>query len=97
VAIGDVKYKLAGSEWFRADLYEVVAFAVEFGTPHASIVTFKRPGQNGLADVQIGHVRVTQLTWPAEDGIAPESAAEALADDVQAWLVSTSETVELAA
>lgn len=30
VAVGDVKYKLAGGDWDRSDLYQVVAFATAF-------------------------------------------------------------------
>lgn len=84
--VGDVKYKLAQDEWQRSDLYEIVAFAAGLKTEHAAILTFREPQQQPLPAVQVGEIRVRQLSWLATDALTPAAAASGLVSEVLAWL-----------
>lgn len=59
VAVGDVKYKLAGTEWNRADLYQSVAFAAAHRARHAAVVTFQTPGTGTAPSFQVGEISVS--------------------------------------
>ena len=50
-AVGDVKYRLAGADWSRPDLYQAIAFAEAFGTDDAIVVNFGHSTVHALADV----------------------------------------------
>jgi len=85
-AIGDVKYKLAGGEWDRGDLYQVVAFAAAFRVTEAILVRFRRSDVTPLPDVRVGDIRVRELTWLADPQDPAAASAAALAADIDAWL-----------
>ena len=72
LGVGDVKYKLASGDWRRADLYQVVAFATGFGVSNALMVDFNRFGTRNAPTLQIGGVKATNISWPAEDAIDPD-------------------------
>ena len=42
--VGDIKYKLGRSEWKRADLYQVVAFAAAYRVPRCGLIGFSADG-----------------------------------------------------
>ena len=48
-AIADVKYKWTDKDWVRSDLYQTVAFAVEYRTNVAALVGFRR-SESGTRD-----------------------------------------------
>lgn len=85
-AIGDVKYKMSGGEWDRADLYEVIAFAEAYRAAQALIVRFRTPGVPTLADLVVGAKAIREITWMADASVHPVDAANAVADEVAHWL-----------
>jgi 5-methylcytosine-specific restriction endonuclease McrBC regulatory subunit McrC len=86
-AVADVKYKIAGADWVRSDLYQAVAFATGYRTERAAIVTFGDP-HSALAPLQVGDVTVTHLLWPNDARVAPAEAADTLAIQVASWLAA---------
>jgi 5-methylcytosine-specific restriction endonuclease McrBC regulatory subunit McrC len=86
-AIGDVKYKLGGLEWNRADLYEVVAFAAGFRVDRAVMILFSEPGHEALPPTRIGDHLVTQVCWPADTSLTPDGAAKRFAERLRAWFL----------
>ncbi len=84
--VGDVKYKLASSDWRRTDLYQVVAFATGFAVSNALMVDFNRSGTRNAPTLQIGDVTATNVSWPAEDAIDPNEAAMSLCSLVDDWI-----------
>jgi 5-methylcytosine-specific restriction enzyme subunit McrC len=85
-AIADVKYKLAGARWTRADLYEVVAFAEAAGSARAAIVGFRRPGDPQPPEVGVGETTVRYLGWDANEAVEPELVADDVASAFANWL-----------
>jgi hypothetical protein len=86
VAIGDVKYKLQGKDWRRADLYQVVSFATGYRVWHASVVTFSLASSPAVPPVRVGDVAVRTITWDCSPNSTPESSAESLLEQARAWL-----------
>ena len=84
-AIGDVKYKLSGAAWNRADLYEVVAFATAFRTTEACVVSFADPEATRLPQLMVGDVRVSSLIWPAIEELTPKDAESAFIASAREW------------
>lgn len=80
--VGDVKYKLSGGEWDRADLYEVIAFAEAYRAPRGLIVRFRKPGVPAVADLVVGAMSVHEVTWVADPSVDPVDASSAVADEV---------------
>jgi len=85
-AIADVKYKLAGGEWKRADLYQAVAFATGFHLDRAAIIEFSTDGGNELEAVQIGAVHVRHLCWRADENHRPLEAEARFVRETADWL-----------
>jgi 5-methylcytosine-specific restriction endonuclease McrBC regulatory subunit McrC len=84
-AVGDVKYKLAGAEWDRADLYEIVAFATGYHVNRSVVALFASPNASPLCRVAIGDQVVTPVHWPADPGLSPHAAANILGEAVREW------------
>ena len=87
-AVADVKYKIAGAEWNRADLYQSVAFAVAARTHHAAVLTFLPPGAERAPSVRVGDISVCQITWPADPTHEPQVAKTALVDAFAGWMAT---------
>src|SRR5258708_7906791 len=85
-AVADVKYKLAGGEWKRPDLYQAVAFAAGFSVPHAAIIEFLNPMQVSLRPVTVGHIVVSHIGWDADSSIDAVTAAGLLTERFSQWL-----------
>ena len=88
IAVADVKYKLAGSEWKRSDLYQVVTFAAGYRSPFAAIVDFRPPEVSPLPLVPVGDTSVIQLSWIADRSLEPDAVASTLAATFSDWLAS---------
>ena len=88
MAVADVKYKLAGNEWRRSDLYQVVTFATGYGTPFAAIVDFKTRDTPPLPSVPVGDVSLVELSWPADPSVTAEDAASRLVTAFSTWLTN---------
>ncbi len=73
-AIGDVKYKILGSHWDRADLYQLVAFASGYGVVEAVLFGFSTTGVALPPTLTVGETRVSTVAWPAGSGLDPEQA-----------------------
>jgi 5-methylcytosine-specific restriction endonuclease McrBC regulatory subunit McrC len=86
LAVGDVKYKLAAEQWNRADLYEVVAFAEEFRTPRASLLSFGKAGGSERSSVTVGDIQVERIIWDVV--LPPQGAAKRLCSDMRRWLTA---------
>jgi hypothetical protein len=87
-AIGDVKYKLAGSEWDRADLYEVVAFAAGYRVDRGLVTSFASPGAPPLPALSVGKHEISHVCWPADPSVLPATAAAFFEDNVRDWYLS---------
>jgi hypothetical protein len=85
-AVADVKYKLCGTEWVRADLYQGVTFATAFNSQFAAIVNFRPTAAKILVPLKVGSIVVSHLTWPANPATKPAAAAEEFEHDFDAWL-----------
>jgi 5-methylcytosine-specific restriction endonuclease McrBC regulatory subunit McrC len=85
-AIADVKYKWTDKDWVRSDLYQTVAFAVEYRTRVAALVGFRR-SESGTRDaIHVGEIRIDSIDWDASENLSPKEAAERLSNEVDAWL-----------
>jgi 5-methylcytosine-specific restriction enzyme subunit McrC len=85
-AIADVKYKVASGRWGRSDLYEVVAFAAAAESTRAAVIGFRTTDAARPSDVQVGDVRVRYFAWNAQEDVSPMEAADAVANELSAWL-----------
>jgi 5-methylcytosine-specific restriction enzyme subunit McrC len=86
VAVGDVKYKLVGSDWRRDHLYQSTAFAVGFRVLSAAVVGFAVQPLDLPPPVNVGDVSVAAFAWRANADVEPEAAAKELGDMLRAWL-----------
>jgi 5-methylcytosine-specific restriction enzyme subunit McrC len=84
--VGDVKYKRAGNEWDRDDLYEVVAFATAYRAPRACLISFAVDNTEAVAPVTFGDVTVSDLRWDARPTTTPEGASNALRQQLRDWI-----------
>jgi 5-methylcytosine-specific restriction enzyme subunit McrC len=92
IQTADIKYKVGGGEWNRADLYEVVAFMAALNAEAGAIVTFRRSGSEGLPDVVFGDLPVRELSWRFGDDVSPEVAIAELISQTESWLEETTPT-----
>ena len=85
-AIADVKYKWTEKDWVRSDLYQTVAFAVEYQTHVAALIGFRR-SESGTRDaIHVGEIRIDSIDWDASEDLSPKEAAERLGNEVETWL-----------
>ena len=94
-AVGDVKYKLPGSEWGRSDLYQLVAFAVGFRVRRGILVHFSRHEDLELPTVQVGDIDLHAVSWLANEDTTPKEALERLASSVDALLGQEQDVPEI--
>lgn len=87
-AVGDVKYKIAGDEWVRPDLYEVVAFGAAAEVTNGILIDFRRANSSSLGTVKFGQIEVREASWDAAEGTSPQEAAKGLGDAVAAWVAT---------
>jgi hypothetical protein len=92
LAVADVKYKWTEKEWVRSDLYQTVAFAVEYRTQVAALVGFRRAESGSRDAVMVGDIRINSIDWDASDEISPKEAEGRFGREFESWLsASTSE------
>lgn len=84
--VGDIKYKLMGSEWNRADLYEIVAFAAAYRVERCALVSFETGSSSSLASLSVGEVVVSDLRWDARATVSPLQAEQRLGAQLRGWL-----------
>lgn len=87
-SVGDVKYKLLGSEWPRADLYQLVAFATGYRSPKAVLVHFSSTSEDQLPRLRVGDVEVHAASWLAVGYLTPSEALSRLASSIDGFLAS---------
>lgn len=94
-AVGDVKYKVFGSDWDRADLYQNIAFATAFGTTMGCVVGFTT-GENAPMPplTRVGQITVAPVAWFADAG-APDEAARGCVDQIARFLGTRSHTHDI--
>ena len=84
--VGDVKYKIPGSDWPRNDLYQLVAFATGFRARTGVVVHFAKDEDERLPSVEVGDVHLHAASWLASEDITPQEALTRLALSVDALL-----------
>jgi 5-methylcytosine-specific restriction enzyme subunit McrC len=84
--VGDIKYKLMGAEWNRADLYEMVAFAAAYRVQQCGLISFRADAQAPLTPLEVGEFTVSDFRWDARPSVRPSGAARQLADQLRSWL-----------
>ncbi|MGH9194394.1 MAG: McrC family protein [Acidimicrobiia bacterium] len=85
-AIGDVKYKLLGPDWPRADLYQLVAFATGFRADSGLLVHFSREAETQLPAVRVGDIELASAAWDARPEIGASEALSGLVVAVREFL-----------
>lgn len=88
-AVADVKYKLAGGEWGRGDLYQGVAFAAAYNAKAVGVLSFSADAVE-FPDLAFGDIRVRSINWDATPGTQPQNAAGTFTAAVIAWLKDAS-------
>lgn len=83
IAVGDVKYKLWDGSWVRADLYQLVAFAVAFDRRVALHVGFG--GTDDNSTLEVGGISLWRISWPTSEESDPATAAVEFQDQVRRW------------
>jgi 5-methylcytosine-specific restriction endonuclease McrBC regulatory subunit McrC len=84
IAIGDVKYKLVGADWQRADMYQITTFATGYRVEDAILVSFiGDDGRHALPQLKIGPVRLRHLAWDARDANPPEASAASMISEAR--------------
>lgn len=84
--VGDVKYKLYGSDWPRSDLYQSVAFAAGAGTARSCVISFVDQKVAALPAVRFNGIEVSHLIWDACASSDPTQSGVQLAEDCRKWL-----------
>jgi hypothetical protein len=86
-AVGDIKYRLLGQQWDRANLYQAVSFAAGFKSKKCLVVGFKMDGVAPLpCCLLVGEVEASALAWNASEHSSPSSSAMELIGEVARWL-----------
>lgn len=83
--VGDVKYKLLGKDWARADLYQLTTFAEGYGSDRGLLVGFSPSNKLVPPDVQIGDIHLTVASWPTDRELSPDDAAQQLSEQIRSW------------
>ena len=91
IAIGDIKYSLDGGSWRRADVYQLLAFAVTHQCSRALLVNFYANTPPGVS-VQVAGTGLERLCWRVDR--PPNQAAELLVEHVKTWLASAPPSAE---
>lgn len=68
---GDVKYKISGQGWGRADLAQAVFFATAYRSPKAIVVSFRDVASRNLDALKVGIVDVASILWDARESRSP--------------------------
>jgi hypothetical protein len=84
--VGDIKYKLTGSEWNRSDLYEIVAFATAYRVERCALISFEIGLTGPLAPLSVGDIVVSDLRWDARATRSPQQAEQQLGTQLRSWL-----------
>lgn len=89
LAVGDVKYKVAGADWARQDLYQVTAFATAFRCSTGALIAYHAaPSDPQVRFAMMGDSTMAMLLWDAREQVAPEEAAVRLTSHVASWLAT---------
>jgi 5-methylcytosine-specific restriction enzyme subunit McrC len=87
LAVGDVKYRFLGSDWSRADLNQVVAFATAFQCRQCGLFGFVRDQAAPIPrPAPVGTVKAMAFGWLASASVTPQESASQLSTTVKRWL-----------
>jgi 5-methylcytosine-specific restriction enzyme subunit McrC len=86
LAVGDVKYKLATSDWNRSDLNQIVAFVAAYDCAEGAVFSFSGEGQVNPPDLGIGRHFIRSIHWDASGELSPVEAARQVAEATALWL-----------
>ena len=84
---GDVKYKIAGSNWVRSDVAQAAMFASGFNAKAAVIVTFSNSGADSDLEMSLGELPLHRITWRSGEEINPMVAEEEFIARMRAFLL----------
>jgi 5-methylcytosine-specific restriction enzyme subunit McrC len=84
--VGDIKYKIADSEWLRTDLYQIVTFSAGYRTQLGLIIGFTRDAKSLPPMVKVGDILIKYFGWDARDESNPSDSSDALASALHDWL-----------
>jgi hypothetical protein len=85
--VADIKYKLLGEDWNRADLYQIIAFGTAFQSANAAVLGFRHASDGKRPrSLVVGPLAVRAICWPADPALSAESAATQFSDEVRSWL-----------
>jgi 5-methylcytosine-specific restriction endonuclease McrBC regulatory subunit McrC len=73
---GDVKYKIASTNWVRTDVAQAAMFASGFNAKAAVIVTFSNSPGNTDLEMNLGELPLHRITWNAAQVKDPIEAEE---------------------
>jgi len=84
LAVGDVKYRLASSDWKRHELNQTVTFAAAFRVLQGVVVGFSTTAHPKVPVVNVGDFTITPLNWNCS--VKPRDAAKLLSGEIDLWL-----------
>jgi len=87
MAIGDIKYKIASSDWVRPDLYQITTFATGFKSKLGLVIGFNTENTSCPPPIKVGDLYINYFAWDARDGTDPSNAAKKLVLSINNWLV----------
>ncbi len=86
LAVGDVKYKLATSDWNRSDLNQIVTFVAAYDCAEGAVFSFAGEGQVSRPDLGVGRHCIRSINWDASGALSPAEAAKQVAEAAALWL-----------
>lgn len=84
--IGDVKYKLIGETWSRADLNQLGTFVAGFQSPRGILIGFENDKTIVPEKIILGDHELFIVKWDASGRLSPEDAANKLVSQVKELL-----------
>jgi len=87
MAIGDIKYKIASSDWGRPDLYQITTFATGFKSKLGLVIGFNTEDTSCPPPIKVGDLFINYFAWDAQEGSDPANAANKLLLSINNWLV----------
>ena len=92
MAIGDIKYKIVGSDWVRPDLYQITTFATGFKSKLGLVIGFNTEDIACPPQIKVGDLVINYFAWDAREGTGPSSAAQKLVSSINNWLFEQATT-----
>jgi hypothetical protein len=92
LAVGDVKYREAGSKWQRSDIYQLTTFATGYKVGAAGLFTFSTVKTDVPPEVPVGPVKLNAFVWDAAPETDPDTSASTIVAETAEWIASLEST-----